>query len=210
MKHETLLENEPQTSPTAEKSPAESNAARTWQMIGNTELDTGSPRQIVDGGLLGICIAVLIALLSMQQKDIDAYLSTALIAIVIAIPILAYGFLCTFYKKPRIVPHSGPSNLFAAMLVGAWIAEGIGWIAAYIGISFVIWHISFLAFIAFISASVFVFPIIPFLSTIGLVAVYAVRESKKQGGKQHETSSTASGDTPVQTKETTEQDLANS
>jgi len=53
-------------------------------MIGNTELVAGSPRQIVDGGLLGVCIAVLIVLLSMQQKDIDAHLSTALIAFVIA------------------------------------------------------------------------------------------------------------------------------
>ncbi len=57
----------------------------------------------------------------MQHKDIDAYLNTALIAFVIAMPTLAFGFLCTFYKKPRIAPHSGPSNIFAATLVGAWV-----------------------------------------------------------------------------------------
>ncbi len=209
MKNEPVLENEPKTSLAAEKGPAESNAARTWRMIGNTELVAGSPRQIVDGGLLGISIAVLIALLNMQQKNIDAHLSTALIAFVVAMPVLAYGFLCTFYKKPRIVPHSGPSNIFAAMLVGAWVAEGVGWLAAYIGICFVIWHVSSPALIAFVAASAFVVLILPFLSAIGLV-VYAVSEFKKQGRKQHETSPAAPGDAPAQAKETTEQAPTNS
>ncbi len=205
MKNEPVHENEPKTSLAAEKGPAESKAASTWRMIGNTELVAGSPRQIVDGGLLGIYIAVLISLLNMQHKDIDAQLSTALITFIIAMPVLAYGFLCTFYKKPTIVPHSGPSNLFAAMLVGAWVAEGIGWLAAYIGICFVLWHVSSLALIAFLSASTFVVLILPFLSAIGL-AVYAVREFKKQGGKEHETSLAA----PAQAKETTVQALTDS
>lgn len=187
MKNETVLENEPKTSPPAEKGPAESDAARTWRMIGNTEPVAGSPRQIVDGGLLGIGIAVLIALLSMQQMDIDAHLSAGLIAFAIAMPTLAYGFLWSFYKKPRIVPHEGPSNLFATMLVGAWIAEAIGWLAAYIGICCVLWHISVPALIAFVSASAFVVLILPFLSATGL-AVYAVRIFRKQGGKQQATS----------------------
>ncbi len=69
MKNESEFENEPKTPSTAEKG-SQSNVARTWQMIENTELVAGSPRQIVDGGLLGICIAVLIALLNMQQKNI--------------------------------------------------------------------------------------------------------------------------------------------
>jgi hypothetical protein len=196
MKNETEPENEPKTPPTTEKSLAESNAASTWRMIGNTELVDGSPRRIVDGGLLGVCIAVLIALLNTQQKDIDAHLGAALIAIAIAMPVLAFGFLCTFYKRPKIVPHAGPSNLFAAMLAGAWIAEGVGWLAAYIGICFVIWHVSLAAFIAFLSASIFVWPILPFLSGAGL-AVYAVRLFKKQGGEQRKTSSAASGDASV-------------
>jgi len=205
MKNEPVLENEPKSSFAAEKGPAESNAASTWRMIGNTELVAGSPRRIVDGGLLGICIAVLIGLLNMQQKGVDAHLSTALIAFVVAMPFLAYGFLFTFYKKPRIVPHSGPSNLFAAMFVGAWVAEGVGWLAAYIGICFVIWHVSSLALIAFVSASAFVVLILPFLSAIGL-AVYAVREFKKRGGEQHKTSLAA----PAQVKETTKQASTNS
>ena len=190
-------ESVPKNKPATEKGSAESNVARTWRMIGNTELVAGSPRQIVDGGLLGVCITVLIVLLSMQQKDIDAHLGTALIAFVIAMPLLADGFLCTFYKKPRIVPHSGPSNLFAAMLAGAWVAEGIGWLAAYIGIFFVIWHISFPALIAFVSASAFVVLILPFLSAVGL-AIYAVRLVKKQDGEQQESSPAAPRDAPLQ------------
>jgi len=46
MKNESVLENAPKTSLAAEKSPAESNAASTWRMIGNTELVAGGPRQI--------------------------------------------------------------------------------------------------------------------------------------------------------------------
>lgn len=167
------MENEPQTM--AEK--GQSNAARVWQTIGDLELANGSPRQIADGGLLGISIAVLIALLSIQC--IDAYLNTALMAFVIAIPVLAFGFLCTFYKRPKIVPHAGPSNIFAAWLVGAWITEGIGWVASYVGICSVIGHMSIPALIAFVSTSVFVVLILPFLSSIGLV-IYGVRVFKKQ------------------------------
>ena len=95
------------------------------------------------------------------------------------------------------------------MLVGAWVAEGVGWLAAYLGICFVIWHVSSPATIAFVAASAFVVLILPFLSAIGLV-VYAVREVKKQGGKQHETSPVAPGDVPAQAKETTEQAPTNS
>ncbi len=83
------------------------------------------------------------------------------------------------------------------MLAGAWVAEGIGWLAAYIGIFFVIWHISFPALIAFASASAFVVLILPFLSAVGL-AVYAVRLFKKQGGEQQKASPNAPGDAPLQ------------
>ena len=153
---------------------------------------------------VGICIAFIIALLSMPQKDIDTYLRIALIAFIIAMPVLADGFLFTFYKKPKIVPHASPSNIFAAMLVGAWIAEGIGWLAAYIGICFVILHISFLSLIVFLSTSIVVIFILPFLSAIGL-AVYAVRESEKQSQEQHESSPVAPDNIPTPTKETTDQ-----
>ncbi len=199
MKNESVFENEPKTPSTDEKG-SQSNVAHTWQMIGNTEQVDGSPRRIVDGGLLGICIAALIVLLSMQHKDIDAYLNTMLFAFAIAMPTLAFGFLCTFYKKPKIVPHAGPSNIFAAMLVGAWVVEGIGWLAAYVGICFALWHISFAMFITFLSTSAFVVLILPILSSIGL-AVYGVRLFKKQGGKEHGTSSATPGDASGQAKE---------
>ncbi len=94
------------------------------------------------------------------------------------------------------------------MLEGAWVAEGVGWLAAYIGICFVVWHISFAAFIAFLAASAFFWPILPFLSSIGL-AVYAVRVFKKQGGEQHKTSPAAPGDAPAQAKETNKHEPVN-
>lgn len=193
MKQESLHENGSQSSSTTENDPTESDLAHTWRVIGNAELIGGSPRPVVDGGLLGVCIAVLIAILTMQSKSMDTYLSAALIAFAIAMPLLAWGFLCTFYKKPKIVPHAGASNLFSAMLAGAWIAEGIGWIVAYIGILLVIWHLSFPALIALASATVFILLILPFLSAIGL-GIYAVREYKPQDEQHHKADPATSHD----------------
>ncbi len=48
----------------------------------------GRPRQIIDAGLIVMCIAFLISLLGMQQKAIDAHLNTAVIAFGIALPLL--------------------------------------------------------------------------------------------------------------------------
>jgi hypothetical protein len=95
------------------------------------------------------------------------------------------------------------------MLTGAWIAEGIGWVATYLGILCMIWHISIPALIAFVSASAFILLVLPVLSTIGL-GVYAVREYKKQGGKHQETNQAAPGDAPGQVQGTTRQAPANS
>ncbi|MGB8347855.1 MAG: hypothetical protein WCD86_23450 [Ktedonobacteraceae bacterium] len=195
MKQESLHENESQPSSPAENGPAESDIASTWRMIGKTELVGGSPRPIVDGGLLGVCIAFLIAFLTMQPKGNDTSLSTALIAFAIALPLLAWGFLCTFYKRLKIVPHAGPANIFSAILVGAWVAEGIGWIATYLGILLVIWHLSFPAFIAFVSSSVFILVVLPLLSSIGL-GIYAVREYRPQDEQHQETNPIAPGDGP--------------
>jgi len=196
MEQASLHENEPQPSSTVENSRAESGITSTWRMIGKTELVRGSPRPIVDGGLLGVCTAFLIGLLAMQPKSDDIYLRMALIALAVAMPPLAWGFLCTFYKRPKIVPHAGPANIFSAMLAGAWIAEGIGWVAAYLGILFVIWHLSFPALIAFVSSSAFILVVLPLLSAIGLV-VYAVHKYKPQGERHQETNPVAARDGTV-------------
>jgi hypothetical protein len=79
----------------------------------------------------------------------------------------------------------------------------MGWIAAYIGLCFALRHISLTAFIAFLAARAFVWPILPFLSSIGL-AVYAVRVFKKQSEQNQENSPAPPGDALVQVKETRE------
>lgn len=197
MEQESQHGNEPQPFSTAESSPAESDSASTWRMIG--KLVRGRPRPIVDGGLLGVCTAFLIGLLTMQPKSDDTSLSMALIAFVIALPPLAWGFLCTFYKRPKIVPHAGPANIFSAMLAGAWAAEGVGWVAAYLGILFVLWHLGFPALIAFVSSSAFILFVLPLLSVIGLI-VYAVRKYKPQEEQHRETTPGTPGDsTPAPT-----------
>ena len=81
----------------------ESSVAKTLRILGNTETVMGRPRQIIDAGLIGMCIAFLISLLGMQQKAIDAHLNTAVIAFGIALPLLGWGYLQAALK-PKPVP----------------------------------------------------------------------------------------------------------
>src|SRR5712692_5624155 len=86
----------------------------------NTHTDSRQ-RAKVDGALLGgVCIALLVAFLNIQH--IDASLSVAIAAFAIAIPFLVMGFLL-----PSGVSSDVPGwRLLAALVVGTWVAEGLG------------------------------------------------------------------------------------
>ncbi len=109
MKNKSVFENtsEEKSTPASAASgttqSVESSVAKTLRVLDNTETVMGHPRQIIDAGLIGVCIAFLIALLNMEQKAIDAHLSTALIAFGIALPLLGWGYLQAALK-PKPVP----------------------------------------------------------------------------------------------------------
>ena len=165
--------------------------------LDNTETVMGRPRQIIDAGLIGMCIAFLIALLNMEQKAIDAHLNTALIAFGIALPLLGWGYLQAALK-PKPVPGW---LVLQAILIGSWAAEGVGELAAYIGILLVLWHFSFSAFLAALLASGFVVIVVPVLSFIGLF-IYALVNAEELARKQQATGPAAPGAAPIQEKET--------
>lgn len=140
-------------------------------------------------------------MLGMSQKQIDASLTIALVAFAIAIPTVANGYLNAFYGEVK--PVASGWRIFQALLTGAWVAEGFGGIAVAIGVYAVIAHLSLIASTAFIATIILVIVGIPFLSFIGLM-IYAITQYGKQQQKP------ASGETPVQSKETTEKTPGNS
>ncbi len=173
--------------------------ADTVKVMDSTETVTGRPRHIVDAGLLGTCVVFLVAMLGLPQKQIDTPLTIALVAFVVSIPLLASGFMNAFIKVKHDVPGW---RILEALLIGASVAEGFGWLAAAVGMFAVIFHLSLLAFNAFIAACVFVIVGVPFFSFVGLI-IYAVVKYKKQQKEQDKTTSTASGDAPAQAQQTT-------
>lgn len=211
MKNESALENTPEekstptptdvsstpthTAPKAAQS-GESSIAKSLRVLDNTETVMGHPRQIIDAGLIGTCIAFLITFLNMQQKAFDAHLSNAVIAFGIALPLLGWGYLQAALK-PKPVPGW---LILQAILIGSAVAEGVGELAAFIGLLFVLWHFSFSAFLAALIASGFALIFVPILSFIGLF-IYALVNAEELAKKQQATGPAA----PVQEKETTEQ-----
>ncbi len=210
MKHKSVLESTseeesilaspivpatPIPAPSGTAQSDESSAAKALLVLDNTETVMGGPRQIVDAGLIGMCIAFLIALLTLEQKSIDSHLSDAVIAFGIALPLLGWGYL-----QAAVKPKPTPGwLLLQAILIGSWVAEGVGELAACIGLLFVLWHFSFSAFRAALLASIFVAIVVPILSFIGLL-MYAAFNSKELAKKQQITDPAS-----LEAQETTEQ-----
>lgn len=175
------------------------SVAEGRKVVESTEAVTGSSRQIVDAGFLGTCIVFFAAMLGLQQNQIDAPLTTALVAFAVAIPMLVYGFT---YASRKANPAPG-WRLLVALQAGSSIIETFGQIAVAVGVFAIIAHLSFIALKASIFASILV-PVIGFSgSFVGLI-IYAVAQYKKQQKKP------ASGETPIQSKETTEETPGNS
>jgi hypothetical protein len=66
-----MASTRPTPAPPGVAQPVESSIAKTLRVLDNTETVTGGLRQIIDAGLIGMCIAFLIALLAVEQKSID-------------------------------------------------------------------------------------------------------------------------------------------
>lgn len=156
-----------------------SSISDALQTMENTRSVPGGLRQLVDAGLIGMCIAFLIAMLSMQQKDIDAHLHVTIIAFGIALPLIAWGYLQAALEPKRGIPGW---YVLQAILVGSAVAESFGEIAVYTGVLFWLWHFSFSAFLATLLSSLFVLVIVPILSFIGLF-VYVIINREELSAK---------------------------
>lgn len=128
---------------------SQSVVAWAWAVVGRVRSATGTPRQVVLGSLLGICVVFLAALLATQH--LDRALTVALIAFVVAIPFLGFALVSA---SEEIEPGPG------ALLVNTWrvtawaVDEGLGSLAVLVGFVAVIWHLSGIAVIAFFVALV--------------------------------------------------------
>jgi len=93
-----------QKKPPTAKEIFQSSRADTLRVIENTETVTGTPRLIADGGLLGVSIVFLAAMLGISK--FDAPLTIVLVTFSFAIPILSFSFLDglleALYSKRRI------------------------------------------------------------------------------------------------------------
>ena len=109
-------------------------------------------------------------------QKFDGALTVALVAFVVAIPMLIYGFLFSSYKAKPVEGWL----LLVRLQVGAWIIEALGWLAVAVGVVAVIKHLNPVAFNALIITSISVVVIGFIGSFIGLM-IYAIR---KYGGKK--------------------------
>ncbi|HVB24095.1 MAG TPA: hypothetical protein VNG51_19310 [Ktedonobacteraceae bacterium] len=156
-----------------------SSTKDAFETVGNTETVIGTHRQIIDAGLLGICVTFLVALLTMQPTAVDANLQSAIIAFGIALPLIGWGYL-----QAAIKLKEGYKNiLLESLLIGSSVGESVGELAAVIGIFFIFRHFSSGAGAAFIWSAVFAVVAVPVLAFIGLF-VYAMRKSKELAAKQ--------------------------
>lgn len=93
-------------------------------------------RRLLSGSALGVCLAIMLAMLSLPR--LDQPLHVALIALAVAAPLLILDF---FFAPAR--PKHGPVYLLRlALWIAAWIVgDGIGIIAVVVGIGAVLWHL---------------------------------------------------------------------
>jgi hypothetical protein len=143
-----------------------------WIVMEQSQPVTGTPRQIVIGALLGVCVVILASMLGVQR--LDAALQLALKAFVVAIVLLTLDFIFLSVKFA-----AGPSKQAESLITGfqlaAWsVGEGLGGAALLVGVIAIVWHLS-------VSAAVLGLIMIPaaFLA-FGLVALtYAVLRERR-------------------------------
>ena len=117
---------------------------------------------------------------------------------------LGWGYLQAALK-PK---HVRGWLVLQAISLSSWAAEGLGELAAYIGILSVLWHFSFSAFLAALLASGFVVIVVPILSFIGLF-IYALVNAKELARKQQATDPAAPSIATMQAQETNKHEPVN-
>lgn len=192
MQNESIIENEPEKAPETEKGSQLNVRKDTAQnLLENTELRADSLRQIIDGGLLGVCLTFLLVLLSVQQKTIDVNLIRALYTFVIAIPLLICGFCFASFKISNFVRSSEMLTLIFTMQAARFI-EVFGWLAVAVGVFFVILHLSVFAAILFLLSIPACLILLALLSIIVAITHRAEWIEYNEQKEQKKTSSKAS------------------
>ncbi len=185
-------EKEPTSAPTPGK--GKWFAVGFSKVLKNAEMVEGNLDRIIDASLLGVCFVFLVAMLGLQQQQIDASLTLALVAFVVAIPILANSSIRYFYKVKPVVPDR--PELEKTLLISAGIVKRFGWLVVIVGIIAVIRHLSPLAFYAFIASLILIivaFVVIPVL--VGMRNKQSSPTAKQESSSN--TSSTPTSSTPV-------------
>lgn len=162
-----------------------------------TETVMGTHRQIIDAGLMGICITFLVTILAMQLQDIDASLNNAITAFAVALPLIGWGYL-----QAAIQMKPGRENIFLqSLLIGSAVGESVGELAVGVGMFFIFLHFSSSSAAgAFVWAAVSAIVFVPILAFIGLF-VYAIVNHKELAAKQQ----AATASKPVLKQKETEQ-----
>jgi hypothetical protein len=137
-----------------------SRLAHTVQVIEQTSTDPETSRKVVDGGLIGACLLLTAAMLGLPHLDVA--LRIAVLAFACAIPFLVVG--CT-WASPETDPVSGV-RLVTTMEAAARVLEGLGRLAAFLGVTAVLGHLSSAAVMVLIAAGISALVVMSFGSVL--------------------------------------------
>jgi hypothetical protein len=121
-----------------------------WKKVmSNAEVRTGTPRHILNAGLLGVCVVFLVGLLTLQH--LDGPLTVALDAFAAAVPCLALGYMIGAFQFKK-----EPGSLYEYWATrSVWVVEAVlGQLAVGVGFVAILVHFGPSPVIAFIVATV--------------------------------------------------------
>ncbi len=134
---------------------------------------TGTPRQIIEGSILGVCIAFFLAILGVTHFDVP--LMHTIILFAGAAPCLAFSFMVSTTKRVEKVPGQ---NMVDSLQSLAYITGSIGQVLFWLGFMSMIAHINSFAFTVLIW-SIIVILAVNFFGCIILGGIANLRERKR-------------------------------
>lgn len=143
-------------------------------------------RSKINAALLGgVCVALLIVLITVHQ--LDSSLMVAIDALAVAIPPLAWGFLSSTERIDRTAPRW---RMLAAIAFGAQVVETLGQIAVAVALGATLNHFSGLALQLYLLAILLTFvgvPVFAFISLFISALVASRKPTPSEPGKTSET-----------------------
>jgi hypothetical protein len=129
--------------------PPEFDPVAMWKKVmSNAETRTGTPRHVLNAGLLGVCVVFLVGLLTLPR--LDGPLTVALDAFAVAVPCLALGYMIGAFQFKK-----EPGSLYEYWATrSVWVLEAIfGQLAVGVGFVAILVHFGPSPVIAFIAAT---------------------------------------------------------